>query len=60
MPCGYYIEEAEEGADGVRARRAPRDPVGAHGMSRVDATSYFSRPGPRIGTGWDPRLGLIR
>lgn len=50
MPCGYYLEEAEDegrslfqhpdfaGTSAARERNA----------FAVDATSYFSRPGPRI------------
>jgi iron complex transport system substrate-binding protein len=50
MPCGYYLEEAEE-----EARRLYSVPellettaVNTGHVYAVDATSYFSRPGPRI------------
>ena len=50
MPCGYYLEESEE-----EARRLYNNPefVGTSAAREgsvfaVDATSYFSRPGPRI------------
>jgi iron complex transport system substrate-binding protein len=45
MPCGYdaarAVVEAEEHADRLRA-------VGADRVVAVDASSYFSRPGPRL------------
>ncbi|HEX8161799.1 MAG TPA: cobalamin-binding protein [Pyrinomonadaceae bacterium] len=49
-PCGYYKE------DTLRALESARLPAGWHGLSAVragevwavDATSYFSRPGPRV------------
>ncbi len=45
MPCGYdaarAVVEAEEYADRLRA-------VGADRVVAVDASSYFSRPGPRL------------
>lgn len=45
MPCGYdaarALVEAEEHADDLRALRAGR-------VVAVDASSYFSRPGPRL------------
>lgn len=50
MPCGYYLEEAEEEAvqlfdipDFAETPAARGDAVYV-----MDATSYFSRPGPRI------------
>ncbi len=50
MPCGYYLEEAEE--EGVRLFELPYfadTPASRNGnVFAVDATSYFSRPGPRI------------
>jgi iron complex transport system substrate-binding protein len=50
IPCGYYKE------DTLRALRSARLPegwaelpaVGAGEVWAVDATSYFSRPGPRV------------
>jgi iron complex transport system substrate-binding protein len=45
MPCGYdevrALVEAEAHADRLRA-------LGAHTMVAVDASSFFSRPGPRL------------
>jgi iron complex transport system substrate-binding protein len=45
MPCGYDaargVVEAAEHADRLRA-------LGAHRVVAVDASSYFSRPGPRL------------
>jgi iron complex transport system substrate-binding protein len=50
MPCGYYLEEAEEEADGFLNQAEFADtPAARNGnVYAVDATSYFSRPGPRI------------
>jgi iron complex transport system substrate-binding protein len=50
MPCGYYLEEAEDEAARLfdnpdfAATPAARE----QGVFAVDASSYFSRPGPRI------------
>ena len=50
MPCGYYLDEAEE--EGARLYGNPEfaDTPAAReeNVFAVDATSYFSRPGPRI------------
>jgi iron complex transport system substrate-binding protein len=50
MPCGYYLEEAEEEA--VRLYGVPELAETTAGNTgsvyAVDATAYFSRPGPRI------------
>jgi iron complex transport system substrate-binding protein len=50
MPCGYYLEEAEE--EGTRLFDLPyfaETPAARNGNAfAVDATSYFSRPGPRL------------
>jgi len=50
MPCGYYLEEAEEEAARVFEHPELREtPAVRNGnVFAVDATSYFSRPGPRI------------
>jgi iron complex transport system substrate-binding protein len=50
MPCGYYLEEAEEEADSFLEHPEFADtPAVRNGnVYAVDATSYFSRPGPRI------------
>jgi iron complex transport system substrate-binding protein len=50
MPCGYYLEEAEE--EGIALLEHPEladTPAARNGnVFAVDATSFFSRPGPRI------------
>lgn len=50
MPCGYYLEEAETEAEGLKAlpdfAETPAARLG--NVFAVDASSYFSRPGPRI------------
>ena len=50
MPCGYYLEEAEEEAASLFEHPDLADtPAARNGnVYAVDATSYFSRPGPRI------------
>ncbi|HEX9123674.1 MAG TPA: cobalamin-binding protein [Actinomycetota bacterium] len=50
MPCGYYLEEAEEEAAELMANAEfAETPAAREGsVFAVDATSYFSRPGPRI------------
>ncbi len=50
MPCGYYLEEAEDEAGLLLAN--PEFQLTPAARERAvyvaDATSYFSRPGPRI------------
>ncbi|MBI4260260.1 MAG: cobalamin-binding protein [Actinobacteria bacterium] len=50
MPCGYYLEEAEEELVGLFENpdfaSTPAAREGA--VFAVDASSFFSRPGPRI------------
>jgi iron complex transport system substrate-binding protein len=50
MPCGYYLDEAEEEALKLYGNPEFADtPAAREGnVFAVDATSYFSRPGPRI------------
>jgi iron complex transport system substrate-binding protein len=50
MPCGYYLEEAEEEAAAIVAHPELRETSAVRNgnVFAVDATSYFSRPGPRI------------
>jgi iron complex transport system substrate-binding protein len=50
MPCGYYLEEAEEELGRLWANPDFADTPAAREGSvfAVDASSYFSRPGPRI------------
>jgi iron complex transport system substrate-binding protein len=55
MPCGYYLEEAEEQAESLFALPDFAGTPAARGRAvfAVDATSYFSRPGPRLVDGLD-------
>jgi iron complex transport system substrate-binding protein len=50
MPCGYYLPEAEEEA--TLLYRVPEfretSAYASQNVLAVDASSYFSRPGPRI------------
>ncbi|HEX6843800.1 MAG TPA: cobalamin-binding protein [Actinomycetota bacterium] len=50
MPCGYYLEEAEEEAARFLDQPEFADtPAMRNGNAyAVDATSFFSRPGPRL------------
>ena len=50
MPCGYYLEEAEEEAARVlmHPELADTPAVRNRNAFAVEATSFFSRPGPRI------------
>jgi iron complex transport system substrate-binding protein len=50
MPCGYYLEEADAEAEGLFAQPDfAGTPAARHGsVFAVEATSYFSRPGPRL------------
>jgi iron complex transport system substrate-binding protein len=50
MPCGYYLEEAEDELAALMANAEFAETPAARERSvfAVDATSYFSRPGPRI------------
>ncbi len=50
MPCGYYLDEAEEEAALLYGNpEFAATPAAREGsVFAVDATSYFSRPGPRI------------
>jgi iron complex transport system substrate-binding protein len=50
MPCGYYLEEAEEELQRFvdHPEFADTPAVRNGNVFAVDATSYFSRPGPRI------------
>ena len=50
MPCGYYLEDAEDEARRLYGVPELRQ-TGAHSSGSIfatDASSYFSRPGPRI------------
>ncbi len=50
MPCGYYLPDAEAEAEALyRVPDFSETPAARAGdVYAVDATSYFSRPGPRI------------
>jgi len=50
MPCGYYLEDAEEEAARVLAHPEVADTPAVRNRNAfaVEATSFFSRPGPRI------------
>lgn len=50
MPCGYYIEEAEEEAERLfeQPEFASTSAAREKGVFAFDATSFFSRPGPRL------------
>lgn len=50
MPCGYYLEDAEEEAERIYGVPEFRETSAAASgaVIAVDATSFFSRPGPRI------------
>ncbi|MFL5767121.1 MAG: cobalamin-binding protein [Actinomycetota bacterium] len=50
MPCGYYLEEAaDEASQLFEQPEFASTPAARDGdVFAVDATSYFSRPGPRI------------
>ncbi len=49
MPCGYYLEDAEREAGGLFGVTEFGDTPAARlgNVFAVDASSYFSRPGPR-------------
>ena len=48
MPCGY---DAPRSAEEARAYAAELSALGARRVVAVDASAYFSRPGPRLVTG---------
>ena len=48
MPCGY---DAARSAEEARANGEHLDSLGADRVVAVDASAYFSRPGPRLVTG---------
>ncbi len=50
MPCGYYLEEAEEEGRAVVSHPEIAETPAARNdnVFAVDATSFFSRPGPRL------------
>lgn len=50
MPCGYFLEDAEDEASRIYGVPEFRETTAraSEAVFAVDATSYFSRPGPRI------------
>ena len=56
MPCGFYVEESREQAEGYRDRIAA---LGAERVFAVDAASTFSRPGPRLVDGTELLAHLL-
>jgi iron complex transport system substrate-binding protein len=55
MPCGYYLEEAEAEATRIYAvpEMRPTTAITSESLFAVDASSYFSRPGPRVVDGME-------
>jgi iron complex transport system substrate-binding protein len=55
MPCGYYLTEAEAEATRIYAvpEMRPTTAITSESVFAVDASSYFSRPGPRIVDGME-------
>ena len=60
-PCGYYKEDTLRALEGARLPRGWHDlPAVRDGrVWAVDATSYFSRPGPRVVEGAEILLRVI-
>ena len=60
-PCGYYKEDILRALEGARLPRGWRDlpAVRSGQVWAVDATSYFSRPGPRVVEGAEILLKVI-
>ncbi|HEX8286023.1 MAG TPA: cobalamin-binding protein [Pyrinomonadaceae bacterium] len=60
-PCGYYKEEVVRALESARLPRGWRElPAVRDGrVWAVDATSYFSRPGPRVVEGAEILLKII-
>jgi iron complex transport system substrate-binding protein len=60
-PCGYYKEEVLRALERARLPRAWHElpAVRAGRVWAVDATSYFSRPGPRVVEGAEILLRVI-
>ena len=57
MPCGYDLAGAVEHAGAVTQQLAAMGPAE---LWAVDATSYFSRPGPRLVDGVELLSALLR
>jgi iron complex transport system substrate-binding protein len=60
-PCGYYKEDTLRALEGARLPRGWHElpAVRAGNVWAVDATSYFSRPGPRVVDGAEILLKVI-
>ena len=60
-PCGYYKEEILRALEGARLPRGWGELPAVHSgqVWAVDATSYFSRPGPRVVEGAEILLKII-
>ena len=60
-PCGYYKEDTLRALERARLPRGWRDlpAVRSGRVWAVDATSYFSRPGPRVVEGAEILLKII-
>jgi iron complex transport system substrate-binding protein len=56
MPCGY---DAPRAAEEARAFAGRLDALGARTIAAVDASAYFSRPGPRLVDGLELLAHLL-
>ena len=56
MPCGYDAARSAEEAEAFAERLAA---LGAERVVAVDASAYFSRPGPRLVTGVELLAGIL-
>jgi iron complex transport system substrate-binding protein len=56
MPCGYDEQRSAEEAEAFSDRL---DDLGADRVVPVDASAYFSRPGPRLVTGIELLAGIL-
>jgi iron complex transport system substrate-binding protein len=56
MPCGYDEARAADEAEAFSERL---DALGADRVVPVDASAYFSRPGPRLVTGIEQLAGIL-
>jgi len=56
MPCGYDTARAEREAEGYASQLAS---LGARQVVAVDASSYFSRPGPRLVDGLELLASIL-
>jgi iron complex transport system substrate-binding protein len=56
MPCGYDARRSAEEAEAFSDRLSR---LGADRVVAVDASAYFSRPGPRLLTGVDLLAAIL-